>query len=727
MWQLILLSRVIPAFGALAKEFMEGRVNEDALLNDAFEFYSDIVTLGCAVSISRGEWTSGLSDEDLHPLLKALESRFSKGWWNNVIQSKITVPSGEQSQFPSLFNLASSITLSYEEAFDHCATIADQTDEQRNEYLETMGPKVRLFPQQERQNGSKRSRFLNRVHGAAQHLVELYARSQSELDGRYESLSKHPSHGNWFHNDWDCNSVYLPRPVNSSIRSALTSPYLRTVIQNGYDKTDGQIHHMQCHPQPSILALGIVFLEIITGAKFPKSQEPIPWRRHNEDKRQAEHLLKSLESADRHSHDRKLSMGLRRAVRACLHMEPPPNFPSNNLNKEGPVRHYILSCVVHPLAYELEHGYNIRPEAFETTSVRESIDRSLELGNEGGKMRPVPVSLDPEPVSPRMNGAHGSKKKASRTKEAAMAAEWFDWHNDALLRIEELRSTVPDSKRIKIAILDTGIELTSDEREIYDSHSRIQYKSWIDSDPEWKDEAGHGTHLATLLLRIAPNAIVHVARVFKKQRQCLDSTSRIAEAIEHAAKLWQVDIVIMSFGFPCEIDVIHKAIKSATLNGNILFFAAASNDGNNRPGGVVWPAKDMNVICVHSGNGRGKPSSFTPSAQDGMRVMVLGESVKSTWPQKLQEGDEKVMDSTSCATPIAAGIAALILDYARVFLTPEEWVKLRRVDSTRRLFNNMKDPDAYAKDGYWWIKHWEWFDSKQDQSWIEGQIKQAVL
>ncbi|KAJ5738447.1 hypothetical protein N7493_001602 [Penicillium malachiteum] len=331
---------------------------------------------------------------------------------------------------------------------------------------------------------------------------------------------------------------------------------------------------------------------------------------------------------------------------------------------EGPVRYYILSYVVHPLAYELEYGYNMAtPANFETVKLGENINTNPECGNEASETRPVPSFSSPDLASPQ-------------SSEGAMAAEWFDWHNGALLRIEELRSSVPDSKRIKIAILDSGIDLTSDEKEIYDYDSRMKYKSWIDSDPEWKDEVGHGTHLATLLLRIAPNAIVHVARVFKQQRQGLDSAPLIAEAIQHAAKVWQVDIVIMSFGFPCEIDVIHKAIKSATLNENILFFAAASNDGNNRPGGVVWPAKDMNVICVHSGNGRGKPSSFTPSAQDGMRVMVLGDSVKSTWPLKLQEGDERVIDGTSCATPTAAGIAALILDYARVFLTPEEWVEL---------------------------------------------------
>ncbi|KAJ6031362.1 hypothetical protein N7540_002094 [Penicillium herquei] len=549
-------------------------------------------------------------------------------------------------------------------------------------------------------------------------------------------LDLHP--GTWFHKDWDCNSVYLPRYLNSSTWPLLTSPYLRATIQHGYDETDGQIHHMQCHPQPSVLALGIVFLEIITGTKFPKSQDPIAWKRHNQDNRQAEDLLKSLKSADRHGYARKLSIGLGEAVRACLHMEPLPNSPTNNLNKEGPLRYYILSRIVRPLAYELEYGYNISLEALYIDTERERSKKSLECGHEANKVEPGPSSFFNELASIQTSETSESKGKGvfhqgkgdatlDGTKEATMAAEWFDWHNDAVLRIEKLRMNVPDSKRVKVAILDTGIDLSYDQQLIYDEYSRMQYKSWVDSDPEWKDENGHGTHLATLLLRVAPNAIVHVARVFKKDRQMLDSAQQIAEAIQHAAKVWQVDIVVMSFGLESEDEMIHRSIKSAALDRNVLFFAAASNDGNNRPGGVAWPAKDMNVICVHSGNGRGKPSSFTPSPQDGMRVMVLGESVKSAWPENLPGGGEKTMDGTSCATPIAAGIAALILDYANVFLAPEQWAKLRRVDSIRRLFDNMKDPNAREKDGYWWIKHWEWFDSRQDEAWIQGQIKQAIL
>ena len=167
---------------------------------------------------------------------------------------------------------------------------------------------------------------------------------------------------------------------------------------------------------------------------------------------------------------------------------------------------------------------------------------------------------------------------------------------------------------------------------------------------------------------------------------------------------------------------LRDAIKSAANNG-VIIFAAASNDGKNRPDRVAWPARDMNVICVHSGDGHGAASTFTPSPQDSMRIMVLGECVNSAWPQKLKSPvDHKLMSGTSCAAPIAAGIAALILDYARGFLTQKEWEMLHRVDSIRRMFEIMKDNDPQPP-GYWWIKHWGLFDSRRAEGWIHGEIK----
>jgi hypothetical protein len=194
-----------------------------------------------------------------------------------------------------------------------------------------------------------------------------------------------------------------------------------------------------------------------------------------------------------------------------------------------------------------------------------------------------------------------------------------------------------------------------------------------------------------------------------------------SQAIRYAVDVWEVDIIVMSFGYGEEHKILYDAIRHAAYN-EVLMFAAACNDGKNRPGGVAWPAQDDSVICVHSGDGNGDPSGFTPAARDGMRIMVLGECVNSASPPHLKHaGDHHLMSGTSCAAPIAAGIAALILDYARGFLEQQEWEKLRRLKSMRRMFASMTDPDSRSE--YRWIKHWVWFEPARDEGWIQGEIR----
>jgi hypothetical protein len=320
------------------------------------------------------------------------------------------------------------------------------------------------------------------------------------------------------------------------------------------------------------------------------------------------------------------------------------------------------------------------------------------------------------------------------------ATTWFDWHNDALARINEIRcSEASDPRRVKIAILDSGIELSQDTKELYDPEHTIRYKSWVDESTEWKDEVGHGTHLAVLLRKIAPNAIVHVARVFRK-KPTKSSVTNIAkvnlkkrftvftaysdQALEHAVNEWKVDIIVLSLGFGEK----HKELSDAIVHAaskRVLIFAAASNDGKNRSDGIAWPAANHNVICVHSADGLGTRSSFTPSPRDSKRIMVLGECVKSAWPPHLNSaGDHKLMSGTSCAAPIAAGIAALVLDYARGFLSEQEWEDFRETTSMLRMFEKIRD--EHSTDGYWWIKHWQWFDWNKDEGYIKGEIRSCI-
>jgi hypothetical protein len=77
-------------------------------------------------------------------------------------------------------------------------------------------------------------------------------------------------------------------------------------------------------------------------------------------------------------------------------------------------------------------------------------------------------------------------------------------------------------EKVRIAILDTGLELSQDQSDNYEREEKIVYKSWIGENeegyPNGKDDVGHGTHLATLLVQVARYAHVHVARVFKESK-----------------------------------------------------------------------------------------------------------------------------------------------------------------------------------------------------------------
>lgn len=116
----------------------------------------------------------------------------------------------------------------------------------------------------------------------------------------------------------------------------------------------------------------------------------------------------------------------------------------------------------------------------------------------------------------------------------------------------------------------------------------------------------------------------------------------------------------MSFGFPAyekHLEGIQRAICKAA-SASILIFCAASNGGGNTS--IAYPANQNEVICINSANGLGVPSEYNPGeAQEGRDLCALGEGVKSSWPNLQQQRKS----GTSIATPIAAAIAAVVLDY----------------------------------------------------------------
>jgi hypothetical protein len=128
---------------------------------------------------------------------------------------------------------------------------------------------------------------------------------------------------------------------------------------------------------------------------------------------------------------------------------------------------------------------------------------------------------------------------------------------------------------------------------------------------------------------------------------------------------WKTDIISMSFSISKldrdaidAIDAINKKLKA--IKDTVLFFAAASNSGENE--GRTYPAKRPEVFAIHAAHGGGTAWADNPDPllQD-WNFTTLGMHVEA--PSKNNE--TKHLSGTSMACPVAAGIAALVLEFCR--------------------------------------------------------------
>lgn len=187
----------------------------------------------------------------------------------------------------------------------------------------------------------------------------------------------------------------------------------------------------------------------------------------------------------------------------------------------------------------------------------------------------------------------------------------------------------------------------------------------------------------------------------------------------------------MSFGCKDRVESIHQAITDA-CNKNVLVFVAASNSGGNDR--VLWPARMDRVTCVHATDGNGNSTRFTPNATaHDDNFAVLGSGVKGYWPEALG-GPQMRLNGTSCAAPIAAGIAAIILDYTRrtrarhrVFDEYErDFDRLRERHGMSKILHKMAKKDTIARGPYTYIEPWELLNV-EDKLYTEEFVLRSIL
>ncbi len=168
----------------------------------------------------------------------------------------------------------------------------------------------------------------------------------------------------------------------------------------------------------------------------------------------------------------------------------------------------------------------------------------------------------------------------------------------------------------------------------------------------------------------------------------------------------------MSLGYRAEVPEIKIAIRDAFHKGTIIV-AAASNSGVNPRYPISFPANMRQVICIHSSDGEGNPSPRNPSPTPDCNLAMLGEGVAAAWPHTLDTDAVdglRVASGTSVATPIAAGLASLVIDYASQggpeHETVAHWRRLKHCDEMRKVFKEM----ARERAGYFTITPSSLFD-----------------
>lgn len=154
-------------------------------------------------------------------------------------------------------------------------------------------------------------------------------------------------------------------------------------------------------------------------------------------------------------------------------------------------------------------------------------------------------------------------------------------------------------------------------------------------------------------------------------------------------------MVSMSFGLEKRDRDIDKAISIAFKQG-ITMFAAAANDGGNRP--RAYPSnKHGSVICVHASDGLGNVGKISPSpVKKEDNFSTLGISIQSKWKEA-----PVTMSGTSFATPIAVALAANVLEFARYKCLLDEYEQqcLYQFNGVRKILQLMSD----ERDGYDYI------------------------
>lgn len=220
------------------------------------------------------------------------------------------------------------------------------------------------------------------------------------------------------------------------------------------------------------------------------------------------------------------------------------------------------------------------------------------------------------------------------------------------------RLNTQSGKTIKIAILDTGVDLAH-PMFVGRLSNASDWRDFVDGDNTPQDEGtfgegatGHGTEVAGLALIVAPTAQIMPLRVLDK-----NGSGHVANVV--TGIVWAVNrganIINLSLGSDQPVEAVAQAIRYANDKG-VIVVAAAGNNGQEGPTypAAAFASSKLN-LSVGSLSDSGLKSPF--SQYGSISLLAPGEQMVGPAPQKRLAA----WTGTSMSAPITAGAAALAL------------------------------------------------------------------
>jgi len=265
-----------------------------------------------------------------------------------------------------------------------------------------------------------------------------------------------------------------------------------------------------------------------------------------------------------------------------------------------------------------------------------------------------------------MNKEINDLEVLNRTKKQVIP-----WGVDSL-GVEKFRDDPKPKKKIKVAILDSGIDKKHE-----DIVGKV-VKEWnaiLPGEPVIDDyEDGHGTAIAGIIaasnndvgiVGINPNVDLYSVKILDSKGN--GNVESFIKGIEWCIKE-KVQIINMSFGMRSNNAKLYEAVEKAIDSGIVIVASSGNNFGKT----VDYPAGYEGVISVTAVNQNYKVGHF--SAKGKVDFSAPGVSILST----AKNGKYSIHNGTSLATAYVTGVVSLLLENRERFGVDTEGIELQK-------------------------------------------------